>query len=411
MICVGFKRMDRQKLRQMNIAWGAAALVLAVGIFWGFQRGTPDFNVFYTAWTHVLQGASEKIYTDSPDRFLYAPGFAWALSPLALLPKSIAFLVWSALKAAVLILLVHKLARRFTRAPTLAPLAFAIVARPLLIDFQYGQINSLLVGLAGLFLLELLPHKSAQHTRAKTRALSFAFGFLAAGKLLLLPLLAATTTSRPLSANGWKHKMRALCWCAIGAAAALFPWSPDCLNEWMLALQSRGLPLESHNQSFVAFLYHWLSGQPTPVILLARTIQNGWELLTPPQIHLIGGLWAAAWFAFLAWWSWGKKPRQIALIRPDAWIALALAAVILPSHLVWKPYFVFTLPIAAIALCERRWVASAAVFLFLNFTSADFIGPERAGAIESMAPFLWAHLILFFIVARHAPSETAAHKK
>ena len=38
--------------------------------------GGHDFAVFYEAWNLVAHGRGTEIYTTSPDRFLYAPGFA-----------------------------------------------------------------------------------------------------------------------------------------------------------------------------------------------------------------------------------------------------------------------------------------------------------------------------------------------
>ena len=70
-------------------------------LFSKIEHGAPDFTVFYTAWHLVLEGRGAEIYRESPDRFLYAPGFAWLLSPLAWLPRSAALAIWCFAKAAV----------------------------------------------------------------------------------------------------------------------------------------------------------------------------------------------------------------------------------------------------------------------------------------------------------------------
>ena len=82
----------------------AASLVVAMGTLWAFQRGANDFTVFYHAWQMVLDGRGALIYhfQETPDRFLYAPGFAWLLSPFGLLPRSVALAIWCFAKAAVI---------------------------------------------------------------------------------------------------------------------------------------------------------------------------------------------------------------------------------------------------------------------------------------------------------------------
>src|SRR5271167_1673575 len=86
------------------------AFLAALGTFWAYQRGGHDFDVFYFAWKLVLQGRGLEIYNNSPDRYLYAPGFAWVFAPLGLLPKSLALAVWSFLEAWVLALMIRAFA-------------------------------------------------------------------------------------------------------------------------------------------------------------------------------------------------------------------------------------------------------------------------------------------------------------
>jgi len=81
---------------------GLTGMVVGLGTGWAFQRGGLDFDVFHAAWKLVLSGQPSEIYRSSPDRFLYAPGFAWLLSPLGLLPRGAALAIWCLSKAAVL---------------------------------------------------------------------------------------------------------------------------------------------------------------------------------------------------------------------------------------------------------------------------------------------------------------------
>src|SRR5688572_26271382 len=80
----------------------AVGFLVALGTWWAFQRGGHDFNVFYHAWKLVLSGQGQIIYQESPDRFLYAPGFAWLFAPLAWLPRDLALALWCFGKAAVI---------------------------------------------------------------------------------------------------------------------------------------------------------------------------------------------------------------------------------------------------------------------------------------------------------------------
>ncbi len=142
---------------------GLAALVIAVGTAWAFERGAKDFSVFYEAWRLVLTGHGSDIYRVSPDRFLYAPGFAWLLSPLGLLPRNISLLIWCLMKAAV----VAFVALSF--GGTLESLwAVVLLARPLLIDFQYGQVNTLILGAC---VAALMSHHSRSQSHVKDTAL------------------------------------------------------------------------------------------------------------------------------------------------------------------------------------------------------------------------------------------------
>src|SRR5262249_8901483 len=75
-----------------------------------------------------------------------APGFAWLLSPLGLLPRGLALGVWCLAKFAAVGAVLLALAKRLPGKSLESNLALAafgvlVVARPFLIDVGYGQVN------------------------------------------------------------------------------------------------------------------------------------------------------------------------------------------------------------------------------------------------------------------------------
>jgi hypothetical protein len=137
------KTIDPTRARQL--AWLAlAAYLVGLGISATF-RAQGDFNVYYRAGHRVLLG--HAIYpADDSDRFLYAPIFAIAFAPLALLPRHLAQFVFFAINAFSLIELIlgagvilfgreRQLPATLIVVPVLLPFRF--------IDnnFDHGQIN------------------------------------------------------------------------------------------------------------------------------------------------------------------------------------------------------------------------------------------------------------------------------
>src|SRR4051812_37737280 len=91
----------------LHYLWACAGIigigvVGVTGISRAFLKEGGDFSVFYKAWRLVVEGRGLEIYRESPDRFLYAPGFAWALSPLGYLDREFALVLWSAAKLGLL---------------------------------------------------------------------------------------------------------------------------------------------------------------------------------------------------------------------------------------------------------------------------------------------------------------------
>lgn len=362
--------------RFSKVLWVAAAVVIAVGLYWSFVRGAPDFRVFYEAGRLVLEGRSSEIYRESPDRFLYVPAFAWLMAPLSVLPFWLALTLWNALKLGLLIY--------FARAWGLG-LAVAVLvwARPVLIDFQYGNINLILVLAAYL---------------ALGRSRWMIFGALASIKLLLIPFVSLALGNR----ERWKQVF----WFVLGASLVLLLSSAH-LQAWVGAIQSRGFPTETHNQSVLAFLHRFFSGQPVHVISLYASRDYTWIALSESTRQWIGVSWMIAWA--LSWFRLSFAPWANA---SGVGRALLFAMIIVPLHLVWKPYFVFAIPLVAemVRQCraQRRFVVFVAISgILVNFTSTSFIGHEYSARLEALSLMMWVHLA-WIVWAIKSPSRASS---
>ena len=168
------------------------------------------------------------------------------------------------------------------------------------------------------------------------------------------------------------------------------------MELWMQALVAKGLPLESHNQSFTAFLHHFFGGEPTPIFAQGRAgMLIGFALLQSGTIQVLSILWTVGLSVLVLVWMLREKSQA-----PFVWIAVLCGLLILPSHLVWKPYFVMGIPAAIVFLSKMRsqWWAIIPGIL-INFTGFDFVGYQLGGWLEGAALLLWVHLALVALVA------------
>lgn len=389
------------------------AFLAALGTFWAYQRGGHDFDVFYFAWKLVLQGRGLEIYSNSPDRYLYAPGFAWVLAPLALLPKTVALAVWSCLEAWVLALMIRAFAVgpigpvvKDKTALGLCACAALVMTRAILINFQYGQINLLILGVC---VWALWIHLESKTLTSKWKAaLSwFLLGVLAVSKVFALPLLLlpwfrpAKVPRERLLAERLGSVTGVLLTFLVPVISVGWDAAYHLLFSWREALLQKGLPEESHNQSFVAFLNHYFTAAPTHVIALGHIWRVlGHDILSAETISLLSLAWTFTWMGVLLVWL--LKGAMEDRLR---WIAVAVALLIVPSHLVWKPYFVFSIPLAMVLVLQKRSRAFqlCLAFALINLTSFDLIGGTVAGYIEAASIFLWVHLMMLSTVMASPP--------
>lgn len=388
------------------------ALLVAVGIWRAYMRGGNDFSVFYEAWRWVLIGQGSQIYRVSPDRFLYSPGFAWLLSPLAFFPKTFALAVWCSFKVFFLGLIIKKLSDPWVYERPLLGVGISawgvvLVARPLLIDFEYGQVNLLILGVC---LWGVLGHFDRKTSLFWDLLRWFVLAIAAVAKLYPLPLLLVPwLITSGISRKKLKFEKQG------GLAGVLISllipvWSQGWYGtgllflEWRKAVLDRGLPLESHNQSFTALLYHYLSGNPTSVLSEGAGLLFGQAWLSSTQIIFLSLFWtASAVGIILAWILCGSNHP------PFKWTTIMIALLIVPSHLVWKPYFVLSMPLAiwvlhqGIARSNGRvnkgyWLSVLGIFVGINLTGFDFIGHDWAAHVEAASVLLLMHLTLIFMV-------------
>lgn len=388
----------------------ATGLLVALGTFWSYQRGGLDFLVFHEAWRLVLSGKTELVYSVSPDRFLYAPGFALVFAPLGAIPREIALGLWCLLKALALGAVIAKLARALRVPAGIAALGAVFVARPLLIDLQYGQVNLLIACVAT---WALLRHFEREPGGRWDFIAWFLLAFAALAKLFPLPLLLVPW----FFSSGIRPERIRLerAGSVLGFLLIVFlpffarGWSGGLAlySGWYDALLARGTPIESHNQSFISLLRHLFSGDPTPVLAQGmRTVDVGVAWLSPQAIGLLSTAWSIAIAGLALGWII-SGPFQ----SPMRWVAIAVGVLILPSHLVWKPYFVMALPAAALAIREalvsrELWkkLFVGAIFVAMNFTSLDFLGLDLASRFEASAFLLVLHVALLAFV-RFAQTE------
>ncbi|HEV2169714.1 MAG TPA: glycosyltransferase family 87 protein, partial [Candidatus Binatus sp.] len=128
-----------------RLAWLALGLYLVgLGISATF-RAQGDFNVYYRTGHRVLHGLAIYPTTDS-DRFLYAPIFAVAFAPFAILPRHLAQFVFFAVNAFSLIEFILGSGVILFGRDRQLPAALIVV--PVLLSFRFidnnfdhGQIN------------------------------------------------------------------------------------------------------------------------------------------------------------------------------------------------------------------------------------------------------------------------------
>jgi len=394
-------------MKKNRIYLGIVAFIFAFGVYQALRRGGEDFLVFYHAGRLTLDGLGQEIYTNSPDRFLYAPGFAWFIAPFALIPWAISFPLWCLMKALSFGVMVKVLTRRFSALSVLLGILF--FARPLLNELRYGQVNLLIVTLSVWALDSLFVNDKKA---PKKFWAWFTFSIAAVAKLFPAVLIwIPFFPYRHGRADRLSARLGIFCGIFTLVFIPILTQGLDGLvlmyQGWQQALLSKGFPVETHNQSFLAFLFHSFSGE-TFYSLMRGPVLHDYTWISVPKslLYSLGMVWSVSTGLLLlvgTYFCGIKKDFRLGLIL--------LAASVLPSHLVWKPYFVFAIPLAIYVafICETRkkgmpyFILGA---LLINLSSFDFIGREWASILEAHAHYLWITLVLL-VVGLKAKRPTA----
>lgn len=282
-------------------------------------------------------------------------------------------------------------------------LAILVVARPILIDFQYGQVNIFILGICLWALWNRTSHTKPGFMDAFRW---FLLTLAAVSKIYPLPLLLLPLIkNQAISKKRFNFERTGI---ALGiiliillpAISLGFTDAMVLLKDWFIALQAKGIPTDSHNQSFVALLHHYLSGNPTTALILDYDPVYGFKLLSLQQIQVFGWLWSTFALFFILHWMLLAQGKSLL-----NWSGILVASLIVPSYIIWKPYFVFTLPVVLLAIRNNiaDWQTGQrqipilkllVLFGLINLTTYDFIGAQLTAALEAASVLLFVHLYL-----------------
>jgi len=368
------------------------SLVFVWAIWNGYTRGGQDFRVFRYAGTLALAGKWSVLYTEGPDRFLYAPGFAALMTPFAALPPNVALAAWLGLTVTAFALSMRALARRIGWIPVLLAVLFSI--RPLAIDLRYGQVNLLILASGVWAMIAWLERNSNRGAGGRIFLAWFLFSIAAFTKIYPLALLLF-----PL----FSISIPALFGASAGAVLLLVPpiFVGGIYPAWLDALSRKGLPTETHNQSLAAFFSRVFGGDSF------HSLSLGGETLRFPFGPSSAAFGRTVWFLFsltvvAALFRLARRNGKMG-DRDPLLMGVALAACFLPAHLIWKSYFVLGIPLLAALFFEAKndevffrklFYPVLSAGIFLAFTSIDFVGPRTSAWIEAVSPFFWIHLAL-----------------
>lgn len=363
-------------------------VLYCVGLWNGYSRGGQDFRVFDFAARTALEGRWSTLYLEGPDRFLYAPGFAILFAPLSLFSQPVTHALWMLLLSTAFFLSMRLLTRAYGLIPVCIAILFSM--RSIWIDLRYGQVNLLILASA----------VWALFTFANSRSNKWIFiswvtlGVAAVSKiyplaLLVVPLFAGVQIGRD------RVRGCALLGASVGMLFVLilpFLFSGGSgvflIHGWIDALGRRGFPTDTHNQSFLAFLYRFFSGESFYSLTLGGTPLNANIRILSPPVHYSLWIFFSGIISVLFLRSI-YKPRT-----PNDAYSLAIAVCFLPAHLIWKSYFLLGIPLLA-SLVSRR-VLLPVLFLGagLALTSNEFLSPRASAWVEASGVFLWVHIAI-----------------
>lgn len=370
-----------------------AAGVLLCGVYSARRAGTDhltysnDFNVYYYASREVISGADPYKHSLIPSApYIYPPLLSELLVPLALLPLPIAAYVWFILNAASMVLALLAATRvsvesgsRWMRWIT-AILGVLLVARFILDNFEWGQVNPLVVMLATCHIFLFDRRKKL----AAALVLALAVSLKMTPAILLLYHLARKRVRFTLHCSVLIIGITALSFALFGNRAA------ESFQRFVerTVQNQHGFDLSySGNQSLRGFLSR-LSSEPLDA---AR------EPWTPTS--LLG----SAFLVLICVVAARKTTDETGAA------ALFFCLWLIVSPLTWKAHYVgLLLPAVYLVRCGLAfdtglkraafWTVIGLVFVTFNLTSSRIIGQDGAYWVEQRSLILAACIMVLVCI-------------
>lgn len=317
---------DGSRRRGMSVA-AAVLVVAAAGAVVGAVVGEfPDLHVYRYGGDAVLDRAGAYTADDPVTGypFTYPPFAALLMTPLALLPGSLAAALWTGISAgclagAVVLVRSAPVRRGAPGWPVLVVCAGSLALEPVWQNFAFGQVNLVLM-LA--VLVDLL--------RPERRTSGLLLGVVAGIKLtpLVFVVLLVLVGQRGTAVRA------ALTFAGtvlVGLVA--FPGAATYWTESLLDPSRVGPPALAHNQSVSGVLTRLLGEEPATWVWLA----------------VAGPLAVAVVLVAAAWWRRGDRLLGT---------GLAALAMLLASPVSWSHHWVWAVPIG-LALWDRSRIGCA----------------------------------------------------
>jgi hypothetical protein len=334
---------------------------------------SPDFKVFYVAARHVLTEPA-NLYKISPDRYLYPPSAAILLTPFAFTEN---FAVHQWLWHGLLGLIVFALAG--AGGASLA--AMALLSRYLAVSLGYGQINLVVMGL-----LALAGIWVARRPRRAGAVWALAVSLKVYPAAFAPAFFPKQSRRGTLAGAGVGLAILLLPFLVFGPALAL-----QLYGEFFIALESKGMPLHSHNQSITALLLRLFTDQSFHLHSVGDT---QWTLLALPQAAVVALSWLIGAGLTVATWLRAKER-----LSGEAFLSAAAFSIIFLSHIVWKDYLLFLFfPLAEVfrRYPRRQAMMIAVAFLLpITLSSPDIIGFKAATRLDAACIHLWAAILVW----------------
>lgn len=329
---------------------------------------SADFKVFYVAARHVLESPAD-LYKVSPDRYLYPPEAAVALVPFALSQNyRLQQGLWHLLLVATIFLL--------AKDSWAALAAMVILVRYLLITLGYGQIN--------LVILALVAQVGVSFWGGLFWALAC---WLKVYPLVLLPVgLRRGARQFWLGAGVLSGVLLFLTFAAFRSVGFL-----AVHLEFLTALEGKGFPLHSHNQSIQALFMRLFTNHSFNLHSVGYT---QWTLLDLPSSAVSAfSLVLGVGMASISWAKGWKKADSLSMRSAAAFSILFL------SHIVWKDYLLFLFfPLQEILARGSRkmaYTAGGGFFALSMLSSPEVFGFGWSTRFDGASIHLWGAILVW----------------